>query len=141
MKVLTLGTFDLIHPGHVALLRQCRKLAGDGGVVVVAVNRDAFVARFKTSAPVMSFDERCKMMQALRYVDEVVENTGASQADLIKSVAPDWLAVGVDWASRDYFGQLDITAAWLAEHDIGLAYLAHEESRTVSTTKVKARIA
>lgn len=137
--VLTLGTFDLPHSGHVALLRQCRKLAGVGGKVVVAINRDAFVVKFKDRAPVMTFEERAAVIAAFRYVDEVVENTGTSQAGLIESVGPHWLAVGADWAKRDYMAQLDITPDWLAERDIGLAYLEHEASSTISTTLLRER--
>lgn len=137
--VLTMGTFDLPHAGHVALLRQCRKLAGPAGRVVVAINRDAFVAAFKNQPPVMTFEERAAVIGAIRYVDEVLENSGTSQAGIIESVAPDWLAVGADWARRDYMAQLDITPDWLAEQGIGLVYLEHEQSATISTTKLRAR--
>jgi glycerol-3-phosphate cytidylyltransferase len=138
--VLTLGTFDLPHPGHVALFRECRKLAGPDGRVVVAVNRDGFVARFKHQAPLMMWSERCEVIRAIRYVDEVLENTGNNQPDLIDSVRPDWLAIGVDWATRDYYGQLGITPEWLAERRISLVYLAHEHSTAVSTTKLRDRL-
>lgn len=138
---MTLGTFDLLHPGHVALFRECRKLAGPGGKVVVAVNRDGFVARFKHKTPVLSCDERMEIIRAVRYVDEVVDNTGEHQHHLIESFRPDWLAIGVDWATRDYYAQLDITPAWLAERRISLVYLAHEASTVVSTTKLRHRMA
>lgn len=140
MKVLTLGTFDLPHPGHVSLLRECRKLAGDGRVVV-AVNRDGFVARFKAHPPVMSWEERVAVISACRYVDEVLENTGHNQPDLVESVRPDWLAIGVDWAARDYYGQLGISPDWLADRNISLVYLAHERSTSISTTKLRDRMA
>lgn len=135
-----MGTFDLPHPGHVALLRECRKLAGEGGRVVAAVNRDDFVAKFKGSPPVMSYEERAAVIGALRYVDEVVENTGSAQAGLIEAVAPDWLAVGVDWAARNYHAQLDITPEWLRQHGVSLVYVGHADSTTVSSTKLKARM-
>jgi cytidyltransferase-like protein len=50
--VLTIGTFDLLHVGHLELLAGCRELAGGSGSVVVAVNRDAFVERYKGRRPV-----------------------------------------------------------------------------------------
>lgn len=139
-KVMTLGTFDLPHPGHVSLFRECRKLAGPDGKVIVAVNRDAFVEKFKGKKPVMSFEERFEVIAAIRYVDDVVDNNGTDQASLIDLMGPDWLAIGVDWASRDYYGQLGITSAWLAERSISLAYLAHERSASVSTTKLRDRM-
>lgn len=138
--VMTLGTFDLPHPGHIALFRECRKLAGPDGKVVVAVNRDGFVAKFKHKTPVMTYAERAEVIRSIRYVDEVVDNTGSDQAFLIESHRPDWLAIGVDWAARDYYGQLGITPAWLCERNISLVYLAHEASASVSTSKLRGRL-
>jgi len=138
--VLTMGTFDLPHPGHIALFRECRKLAGDGGKVVVAVNRDGFVAKFKHKTPVMTCAERMEVIRAIRYVDEVVDNTGTDQPYLIESHKPDWIAIGVDWASKDYYGQLGITPEWLRERGISLAYLAHEATAMVTTTQLRVRL-
>lgn len=139
--VLTLGTYDLPHPGHIALFRECRKLAGPGGKVVVAVNRDGFVAQFKHRTPVMSCEERMTVIRAIRYVDEVVDNPGADQPYLIESHRPDWIAIGVDWAARDYHRQLGVTPEWLAERGVSLAYLAHESSSVVSTSQLRLRLA
>lgn len=139
-RVMTLGTFDLPHPGHIALFRECRKLAGEGGKVIVAVNRDQFVEQFKGRTPVMSFEERFEVISAIKYVDDVVDNNGTDQSGLIELMGPDWLAIGVDWAARDYYGQLGISAEWLATRRISLAYLAHEMSATVSTTKLRDRM-
>lgn len=140
-RVMTLGTFDLPHAGHMALLRECRKLAGPDGYVIAAVNRSGFVARFKSRPPVMHDDERAAVVAACRYVDEVVFNDGLAQPALIESCRPDWLAIGMDWAARDYLKQVDITAEWLRERGISLAYLWHEHVHTVSTTKLRERIA
>lgn len=136
--VLTMGTFDLLHPGHVALFRACRALAGDGRVVV-AVNTDEFVAEFKRH-PVMSYVERAEVVRACRYVDDVIDNDGRDQAALITLVGPDVLVVGKDWATRDYFAQIGVSAGWLAERRITLVYVEHEHSVAVSTTKVRERM-
>lgn len=135
-----MGTFDMPHPGHVALFRECRKLAGPDGKVVVTVNRDAFVARFKTNAPVMTYGQRAEVVSAIRYVDEVLENTGKDQPYLIETVRPDLLVIGVDWAAKDYYHQLGISPEWLAERQITLVYVAHEHTNTVSSTKLRERM-
>jgi cytidyltransferase-like protein len=137
--VLTMGTFDLPHPGHVFLFRECRKLAGPDGRVVVAVNRDAFVAKFKHSAPVMSYSERAEVVGTIRYVDDVIENNGTFQPELIESVRPQWLVIGLDWATKDYYAQLDITPQWLEERGISLVYVPRDPNGP-STTKLKQRI-
>lgn len=137
--VLTMGTFDLLHEAHVALLAECRKLAGPDGRVVVGLNRDAFVARYKQQ-PTMSFEERAAVLRAVRDVDEVVENDGRDQAAVIALVDPDWLVVGMDWAGRDYYGQIGVTAQWLAERDVSLHYVAHPHSSGISSSKIRQRL-
>lgn len=127
MIVYTGGTFDLLHSGHVALLAACRQLAGPGGRVVVALNRDAFVASYKDRMPVMAYDERATVLAAMRHVDEVVPNAGGTDSrPTIEAVRPDVIAIGADWAERDYHGQLGLTPAWLAERGITLVYVHHQ---------------
>ena len=107
--VLTLGTFDLLHVGHLNLLRHCREIAGSG-VVTVAVNTDEFIERYKGRPPVMTLEERMTLVGALYVVDEVLPNDqpDGSAKDVIEAAHPDVIVVGDDWADRDYLGQ----SAW-----------------------------
>jgi len=139
--VLTVGTFDLFHAAHAELLGQCRKLAGEGGRVVVGLNTDAFIRSYKHRPPVCSFDERAAVLRACRHVDEVVQNThGADSKPLIEQVRPDFLAIGVDWASRDYYAQMAFTQAWLDERGITLLYVPHAWSDSITATDIRQRI-
>lgn len=138
--VVTAGTFDLLHVGHLALLRECRKIAGSYGRVVVAVNTDQFVTQFK-HLPVVPYAQRAELVRSVRYVDDVVPNDGLDQSSLIESLRPDVLAVGVDWATRDYYAQIGVTPQWLHERGISLVYVAHEHSTDVSSTMLRSRIA
>ena len=71
--VLTVGVFDLLHFGHFELFRRCKELAGEGGRLVVAVQDDAVVTKYKPEARlVYDWQTRVKMISALRYVDKVV---------------------------------------------------------------------
>ena len=71
--VLTVGVFDLLHWGHFELFRRCKELAGDGGRLVVAVQEDSVVSKYKPQARlVYDWDKRVMMIRALRYVDQVV---------------------------------------------------------------------
>lgn len=134
--VYTGGTFDLFHAGHVFLLRECRRL----GEVVAALNTDEFVAEYKGAPPVMSYDERAAVLRACRYVDRVVPNLGgADSKPAIRSVGPDVILVGQDWAARDYYEQMGFTPRWLADQDIGLFYVPHAPSG-LSSTEVKRRV-
>lgn len=137
-NVYTGGTFDILHPGHLFLLKQCKMLAG-GGKVIVALNTDAFIESYKGKAPIMSYDERKQMLLGCKYVDEVVENVGGADSKItILSVKPDVVAVGVDWAVKNYYDQMQFTQQWLEENSIVLVYLPHKPG--LSSTVVKKRI-
>lgn len=137
--VLTLGTFDLPHSGHMYLFEQCRRIAGRKGKVHVAVNPDAFILEFKGRAPVQTWEERVSILHAIKYIDNLWETPGPDAKPLIGSINPDFLVIGSDWAPpKDYYGQLQITQEWLAERNIALLYL--DRIGEHSSTNLKARI-
>ena len=135
MIVYTGGTFDLFHAGHAAFLRRCAQF----GQVVVALNTDGFIAAFKGKPPVCDYDERAAVLEACRYVAKVVPNQGGPDSrPAIEAIAPDVIAVGSDWARRDYHAQMGFTQDWLDERGIGLLYLPYTPH--ISTTIVKSRM-
>jgi glycerol-3-phosphate cytidylyltransferase len=134
--VYTGGTFDLFHAGHVALLRACRRLAGDHGVVIIGLNSDEFVQRYKGRPPVVPYSDRLAVLEACRYVDRVTWNYGEENSrPVIEEVRATIIAVGVDWAVRDYYGQMQLTQAWLDDRGIQLVYVPHVPG--LSTTRLK----
>lgn len=130
--VLTIGTFDLLHYGHIDFLKRCERM----GRLIVGVNSDRFVQAFKPKA-VMDQDERMYAMQQRWY--EVKLNDGPGK-ELIETVDPDILAVGSDWARKDYLKQIGVDQDWLDEHNITLAYVPYVQARPISTTEIKRRI-
>lgn len=125
MRVLTMGTFDLLHPGHIALFAWCRKLAG-GDEVIVTVNADAFVGSYKARAPVMGEDARRDVVAALADVDRCfVHEYGPDAGRTIDLALPAGgiVAIGADWRDRDYLGQLGVTQDWLDERGIVVVYV------------------
>lgn len=137
-KVLTLGTFDLLHPGHVMLLSACKQIAGQYGTVTVGLNRDSFVLEFKGKLPTQRYEERYEMLSSLRYVDAISPTPGPDAKPLIDLVNPDFLVIGSDWASRDYYAQLQITVEYLQEKKIVLLYLDRNSGH--SSTELKERV-
>lgn len=92
--VLTNGCFDLIHPGHIALLRRAADL---GDRLVVGVNSDASVARLKGAGrPLNSLVDRMKVLAALSCVDHVVPFEEDSPLALIEALRPDVFVKGED---------------------------------------------
>lgn len=129
------GTFDLFHYGHVSFLKQCSKICDN---VVVALNTDEFVAEYKTQT-IMSYKERELSLQACQYVTKVIPNlSGADSKPTILSVKPTVIAVGDDWAHKDYYKQMQFTPEWLEEKDIVLVYIPY--TRGISTSEIKKRI-
>ena len=138
--VYTGGTFDLFHSAHVRFLKACRRLAGQDGQVVVALNTDAFIQAYKGKLPVMTFDERKEVLLGCRYVDAVIPNVaGADSKPSIEQVMPDLIVIGDDWARKDYYAQMQFTREWLDQMDIQLVYVPYTPG--ISTTDLKQRIA
>lgn len=140
MIVLTIGTFDMLHVGHLELIAACRRLGGLSGTVVVAVNTDEFVERFKGRRPITPMANRMEMLRALRDVDMVVKNTGDEYAGtVIDRIRPAILAVGDDWADKDYMAQLHLTHDFFTDRDIRIEYVTRTTGE--STTAIRARLA
>jgi len=136
LKIYTGGTFDLLHAGHVELLRKCKEL----GEVTVALNTDDFIENYKGKPPVMTYQEREAVLLACRYVDCVIPNHGGTDSKpSILAVKPDLIVIGSDWAKKDYYKQMQFTTDWLDQHGIGLAYVPY--SWGISSTEIKRRIA
>jgi D-beta-D-heptose 7-phosphate kinase/D-beta-D-heptose 1-phosphate adenosyltransferase len=93
--VFTNGCFDLIHPGHVALLRGARQL---GDRLVVAINADASVRRLKgPGRPLNTLEDRMKVLAAMDCVDHVVPFEEDGPEGLIEALRPDVVAKGGDY--------------------------------------------
>lgn len=134
MRSLTIGTFDLLHPGHVRLIARCARLADE---VYVAVNTDQFVADHKGQPPIMTLDERTHMVASLKQVSHVVDYEGDTEG-VLRSTAPDYLVIGSDWARQDYLGRLGINQDLLDSLNVSLVYVPYTAG--VSTTTIRGRI-
>ena len=100
--VLTYGTFDLFHIGHLNVLRRLREL---GDRLVVGVSTDEFNA-VKGKKPVVPFEQRLEIVKAIRFVDEAIpeENWDQKRLDITKYDV-DVFGIGEDWKGK--FDDLD----------------------------------
>lgn len=136
MKLYTGGTFDLFHSGHVNFLKQCKKVAD---FVIVSLNTDDFVEKYKNKKPIVSYEDRSAVLLACRYVDEVIPNAyGEDSKPTILQVNPDIIAIGDDWAKKDYYKQMNFTQDWLDQHEITLIYLPYKEG--ISSSVIRQRL-
>jgi D-beta-D-heptose 7-phosphate kinase/D-beta-D-heptose 1-phosphate adenosyltransferase len=97
------GCFDVLHPGHIKLLKYARSL---GDYLIVAIDSDRKVAEMKGSErPIFSQHDRALMLKAIRYVDVVhVFDTKEDLEQLLESIQPDILVVGSDWKGKEVVG-------------------------------------
>tara|TARA_B100001248_G_scaffold48282_1_gene30907 strand:+ start:747 stop:1145 length:399 start_codon:yes stop_codon:yes gene_type:complete len=97
------GTFDILHPGHIELFKVGASL---GKKLIVATDTDEKIRKDKgTSKPVNNLCDRISMLQAIKYIDEVLYfNTREELEGLIKLYMPDILLLGDDWQGGDVVG-------------------------------------
>lgn len=97
-RVITYGTFDLLHYGHINLLRRAREL---GDYLIVALSTDEFNQNEKRKRCYFSYERRKQMLEAIRYVDLVVpeENWEQKENDIAK-YGIDVFVMGDDWEGK-----------------------------------------
>lgn len=123
-KVITYGTFDLLHYGHINLLRRAKEL---GDYLIVAVSTDEFNWNEKQKRCYFSYEKRKQLLEAIKYVDEVIpeENWEQKRTDVHKYNA-DIFVIGDDWKGKFDF---------LKEEGVEVVYL--ERTPDISTTQIK----
>ena len=97
-KIITYGTFDLLHYGHINLLRHAKAL---GDYLIVALSTDEFNWNEKHKKCYFSYEERKSLLEAIRYVDLVIpeENWEQKRSD-IKEFRADTFVIGDDWEGK-----------------------------------------
>ena len=127
MKVLTYGTFDLFHIGHLNLIRRAKTL---GTHLTVAISTDEFNLAEKNKRCAQPFAERAEIISSIRYVDEIIpESSWEQKVRDIKERNIDIFVIGDDWE-----GHFD----FLREH-CEVVYLSRTSG--ISTTERKSEIA
>ena len=130
--VFTNGCFDILHPGHVAYLRDAR---ARGDVLIVGVNDDASVRRLKGEGrPANPVEDRLVVLAALEMVDAVVAFGEDTPARIIEEITPDVLVKGQDWESKGVVGR-----EWVEKHggEVYLAPLVPGRSTTAILEKLR----
>ena len=129
MIVYTVGTFDLLHVGHLALLKHCRSL---GDILAVGVASDEVVNLYKPNVPVVPLEQRVEMLQALSCVDIVRPYHELEYVSGCKAVRADIFVIGEDWGTNSH--NLDV-GNYLKE--MGKEIFQVRYSPRTSSTKIK----
>ena len=123
-KVITYGTFDLLHYGHINLLRRAKSL---GDYLIVGLSTDEFNNKEKNKECYFDFENRKLLLDAVRYVDLVVpEENWEQKISDIKKYNIDVFVIGDDWK-----GKFD----YLKDFGVEVVYLPR--TKEISTSKIK----
>jgi glycerol-3-phosphate cytidylyltransferase len=123
-RVITYGTFDLLHYGHINLLKRAKAL---GDYLIVALSSDEFNWNEKKKKCYFSFEQRKALLESIRYVDLVIpeDNWEQKQIDVYKYQI-DTFVIGNDWEGKFDF---------LKDEGAEVVYLPR--TREISTTQIK----
>ncbi|MCK2158880.1 MULTISPECIES: glycerol-3-phosphate cytidylyltransferase [Exiguobacterium] len=124
-KVITYGTFDLLHWGHINILKRAKEM---GDYLVVAISTDEF-NRLKHKESYHSFENRKLILESIRYVDEVIaENNWDQKVTDVQEHQIDTFVMGDDWA-----GEFDFLKEYCE-----VVYLSRTEG--ISTSQIKTEL-
>jgi D-beta-D-heptose 7-phosphate kinase/D-beta-D-heptose 1-phosphate adenosyltransferase len=128
----TNGVFDLLHPGHIDLLSAARATAH---ALIVGINSDESVRRLKgPGRPVRSAVERAYVLAALESVDAVVIFPEDTPLAIIRSLHPDVLIKGGDYAPADVVGRTDVEG-WGGRLVIVPLTAGHSTTKTIDSLR------
>ncbi len=123
-RVITYGTFDLLHYGHINLLRRAKAL---GDYLVVALSTDEFNWNMKQKKCYFPYEQRKELLEAIRYVDLVIpEENWEQKVSDVKEYHIDTFVIGDDWTGKFDF---------LKEQGVEVVYLPRTPE--ISTTQIK----
>lgn len=123
-RVITYGTFDLLHYGHINILRRAKEL---GDYLIVALSTDEFNWNEKNKKCYFNYEQRKKLVEAIRYVDLVIPETCWEQKRTdIHEYHIDIFVMGDDWAGKFDF---------LREEGVKVVYF--ERTPEISSTQIK----
>ena len=97
-KVLVGGSFDIIHVGHIKMLKQAKELCPHGELIVV-IARDSTIRKYKKREPILPENDRLEIIKAIKYVDKAILGNELGEKtffDIIYEIKPDIIALGYD---------------------------------------------
>lgn len=129
MRVMTVGTWDLLHEGHRNLFRRCAAL----GEVFIGVNTDRFVLEYKGLVPHDS--EVTRLLNVRPFGREFLHDD--RMEDDLRRFRPDVIVVGSDWARKDYHAQIKVSQDVLDSLNVSVMYVPATPG--ISSTELRAR--
>lgn len=99
----TTGVFDMFHIGHLNILKRAKEQCD---YLIVGVSTDEVVEEYKTKTPIIKFEERIAIVEAIKYVDEVVPQTTMDKMEAWKQLKFNVMFHGSDWKGSDMYNHI-----------------------------------
>ncbi len=127
----TTGVFDLFHIGHLNILRRAKEQCE---YLVVGVSTDDCVRTYKNKTPIIPFEQRIQIVEAIRYVDKVVPQASMDKMEAWKELRFDALFHGSDWQNSEMYNKIieEFKAV-----DVDVVFLPHTEGISSSDISKK----
>lgn len=127
----TQGTFDMFHIGHLNLIKNAKSKCD---YLIVGVNSDELVESYKNKKPIISTQERVAIVEAIRYVDEVVVTTTLDKVEMLHKLNFDEIYIGDDWKDNERWIN---TGKMMEENGAKLVFLPYTKSTSSTLIREK----
>ena len=128
----TTGVFDMFHIGHLNILRRAKEQCD---YLIVGVSTDELVIHDKKHAPIIPFEERCAIVEAIKYVDKVVSQPDKNKLGAWEKYKFNKMFVGSDWKGTDAWNNFEKQFEPLV---VEIVYLSHTDG--ISSTMLREKL-
>lgn len=129
----TTGVFDMFHIGHLNLLRRAKERCD---YLIVGVSTDEVVESYKHHLPVIPYEQRVAIVEAIKYVDEVVPQTTMDKTEFLKQRHFDVMFHGDEWKGTDLYNKYEEE---FVKYGARIEYLNHTEGISSSMLREKVK--
>ena len=127
----TTGVFDMFHIGHLNLLRRAKEKCD---YLIVGVSTDECVQSYKNKTPIIPYQQRAAIVQAIKYVDEVVPQETMNKVNFLKKRHFDVMFHGDEWKGTELYNRYEIE---FAKFGASIVYLSHTDGISSSILREK----
>ena len=117
----TTGVFDMFHVGHLNILRRAKEQCD---YLIVGVSTDEVVESYKHHIPIIPYEQRAAIVEAIRYVDEVVPQTSMNKTEFLRQRHFDIMFHGDEWKGTDLYNQYEKE---FEQYGAKIVYLSHTD--------------
>ena len=127
----TTGVFDMFHIGHLNILRRAKEKCD---YLIVGVSTDEVVLSYKNKRPIIPYEQRAAIVEAIRYVDEVVPQTTLDKVEFLKSRHFNVMFHGAEWKGTELYNHYEEE---FAKFGARIEYLTHTDGISSSILRDK----